>query len=102
MKVTLQIITTEGYQLILNNIILAQNTFRALILIVLQASLQDIQENPSLHLTVTLYFFFIFHLFIPEGKYLPEKPCFLVVVANLILYYQLDMIINFYLGFYSY
>lgn len=104
MKVTLQIITTEGYHLILNNTILAQKSFRTLILIVLRASLQDMQESPSHELLVTLYLFLIFHLFVPEGKYLPEKQdsCFLIVMIDLVFYDQLDMIINFCLGFHNY
>lgn len=66
-KVTLQILTPEGYQFILNNTILAQNTFKALVLIV-GASLQDMQENPSHHLILsTRSVFLIFDLFIPEG-----------------------------------
>lgn len=62
MKVPLHTGTTEGSQLILNN------TFRALILIVLGATLQAIQENLAHHLIVTLYLFLIFHLFMPKGK----------------------------------
>lgn len=66
MKVTFQIITTEGCQLILNNTMLTQNALRALVLIV-RTSLQDTQENPFHHLIVMLGIFLIFDLFIPEG-----------------------------------
>lgn len=66
-KVTLQIFTPEGSQFILNSTILAQNTFKALVLIV-GASLQDTQENPCHHLILSIHsVFFIFDLFIPEG-----------------------------------
>lgn len=40
MKVPLQIITTKGYQFVVNNLILAQNTVKALVLVV-GTSLQD-------------------------------------------------------------
>lgn len=40
MKVSLQIMTTEGYQFVVSNLILAQNTVKALVLVV-GASLKD-------------------------------------------------------------